>query len=216
MLKEKKTRGNRWLWRIQKECLKKPVLRLEDGDSDHRLKPTGTRSGCQSHRDRSFPYHPRLVAPDVLVARGAIASFPPFLSEPRVPPMLALPCRQPRSGCPQTSLPRRAPSPLSPLLPRDSRAQSPGCQRGIVPSLRPHLGDSGFLPSFLPFPGAERAAREPSRRLPRRPGRAAAPARCLLPRRSGTATGDPRPCPSRGAPHSPRRARRAASATWGW
>lgn len=204
-------------WRVQKECLKKPALRLEDGDSDHRLKPTRTHSGCQSHRDRSFPYHPGLVAPGLLAAR--------------VPPPAAHDSSRsrghPQAGAARPPAPLRAPqAPFPaeslPALPAPAAGfpqPCPGLQRGTARSLRPHLGqsrESGFLPSFLPSPSLRRAGGSgASPRLPRGRGRAAAPARYLLPRRSGTAPGTPAPCPSRGAPHSPRRARRAASETWG-
>lgn len=114
------------------------------------------------------------------------------------------PAGTPKAGTARPPAPLRVP-PNLPSLPRGFPALSapaagflqpyPGCQRGTARSLRPHLGGSGFLPSFLPFPGAGRAAREPPRCLPQRRGRAAAPSRCLLPRRRGTATGNPRPVP---------------------
>lgn len=176
-------------WRVQKECLKKPALRLEDGDSDHRLKPTGTRSGCQSHRDKSFPYHPGLVAPGILVARGATASFPRFLPDPWALPRLELPGRQPRSGCPNL------PSPLP--------AWGPSCA--------PTSEKAAPFPPSFPFParggrlGSHPGAEAERQRPPAASSRGGA----------GRPPGTPAPRPPGAAPHSPRRARRAASGTWG-
>lgn len=202
-------------WRVQKECLKKPALRLEDGDSDHRLKPTGTHSGCQSHRDRSFPYHPGLVAPGLLAARVP----PPAVhasSRSRGHPRPALP----RSGCPKLPSPPRA-FLLSPRRQRDSRSHAPGSSGALPAACAPTSEKAekaaSFLPSLLPsFPFPAQGGRLRSLPPPPSGPRPSGSARPLPPpavERDGVGT--PAPCPSRGAPHSPRRARRAASETWG-